>query len=68
MGEPEVNLEDLTPEQREVYNLKVQLDVKRQEVCDTSLFSEAQNTEQVNVKIRRRRDLKGHLTKVCDTT
>lgn len=64
MGDQEVNLADLTPEEREVYELKVQLDQKRQDVCNTSLFNEAQSSEPISVKIRRRRDLKGHLTKV----
>ena len=64
MEDPGVNLADLTPEEREAYELKLQLQEKRQEVRDTSLFDEAQTAEHVNVKIRRRRDLKGHLTKV----
>ena len=64
MEDPGVNLADLTPEEREAYELKVQLQVKREDVCDTSLFNEAQSAQPVSVKIRRRRDLKGHLTKV----
>ena len=65
MEDPGFNLADLTPEEREVYDLKMQLQEKRQDVCDTSLFNEAQTAQPVTVKIRRRRDLKGHLTKVC---
>ena len=63
---PQVNLEDLSPEEREAYDLKLQLQGKREKVCDASLFEEAEKaqTPQVSVKIRRRRDLKGHLTKV----
>ncbi|KAL5264702.1 hypothetical protein ACHWQZ_G005695 [Mnemiopsis leidyi] len=64
MEDPGFNLADLTPEEREVYELKMQLQEKRQNVCDTSLFNEAQTAQPVAVKIRRRRDLKGHLTKV----
>jgi len=66
-GQPQqINLEDLTPEEREVYELKQQLQNLREDVCDASLFDEADKaqTPLVNVKIRRRRDLKGHLTKV----
>jgi len=64
MGDPGVNLEDMSPLDREAYDLKVQLQEKRQAVCDTSLFNEAQGATPISVKIRRRRDLKGHLTKV----
>ena len=62
----QINLEDLNPEQREAYELKQQLQGMREGVCDASLFEEAEKaqTPSVNVKIRRRRDLKGHLTKV----
>ena len=60
----QVNLEDLSPEEREAFELKIQLQEKRQAVCDTSLFEQAQNAESVQLKLKRRRDLKGHLTKV----
>lgn len=64
MGQMVINPDDLSPEEREVYDLKLTLQDKRQAVCDANLFNETQEVEQVPVKIRRRKDLKGHLTKV----
>ena len=48
-------------------SIPISVQEKREDVCDVSLFNETQNNgdlQQVQVKIRRRRDLKGHLTKV----
>jgi hypothetical protein len=64
MEDPGVNLADLTPEEREAYELKLQLQELREAKCDSSLFEKAEDAQPVTVKIRRRRDLKGHLTKV----
>ena len=67
MGDPN-NIElEMTPLEREVYNLKLKIAEKRQNAFDTSLVEVAmEKTEPISpLKIKIRRTLKGHLTKVC---